>query len=279
MPDESTRPPEEENPGHSTAPRDRKFNRLTHGCRSEQILIPGEDPAEFEFLINGWLDAYDPQDPIAQNLVEELAKAHWFLKRNEKWLHQIQTRLPYDAWLWTDENHKLLANTMRYKTTAERAFFRWYKALETHYNREFHRNQLAERARARAAELSLQWLDKKQQLAAESLKTEQFAHILGDDQVCATTLAPTNQQIKDRAAARPEPPKFITRVLHFRHGVPRAYDWVNPDLIRREFETIGVQTMLYTDWLAIVQREEAAGTGHLGPAPSVQFLSFPPDAS
>lgn len=293
MRDQSPRPPDEKNSGEpnlsqppspsaSTGPHTPEgkakssLNRLTHGCRSEQILIPGEDPAEFEFVMQNWFSAYDPQDPIAQNLVEEVGKAHWFLKRNEKWLHQVQVRLPHDAWLWTEENHKLLTNTMRYKTTAERAFFRWYKALEAHYNRQFHRDQLAERARARAAELTIQWLNKKQQLAAESLKIEQFARILGDEELCATALAPTNQQIKDRVAARPEPPKFITRLLHFQNGVPRAYDWINPNLIQREFETIGIQTMLYTDWLGIIDREEAAGTGHLGPAPSVEFLSFPP---
>jgi hypothetical protein len=252
--------------------RDRKLNRLTHGCRSEQLLIPGEDPAEFEFTINGWLDAYSPEDPIALNLVEEVAKAHWFLKRNEKWLHQIQVRLPHDAWLWTDENHKLLANTMRYKTTAERAFFRWYKALEAHHNREFRRNELAERARARAAALHLQWLNKQEEKAAKNDKIDQYAHVIGDDEISATVLAPTNQQIKASVAARPEPPKVITRVLYFPNGVPPAYNWANPNPIQRDFETVAVQTMLYADWLDVIAREEAAGTGHLGPAPSFEFL-------
>jgi hypothetical protein len=273
----------EKNPGHSTGPRspegkaNSSLNRLTHGCRSEQLLIPGEDPAEFEFLMNKWFDAYAPQDPVAANLVEEAAKACWFLKRNEKWLHQIQVRLPVDAWTWTDEHHKLLANAMRYKTTAERSFFRWYKSLETHYNREFHRGQLAERARARTAELNIQWLNRKQQLAAENLKIEQFAHILGDDEICSTTLAPTNEQIKNDVAARPEPPKFITRTLYFKNGVPAAYRWIAPNLIQRAFESVGLQTMLYSDWLEIVDREKTSGTNHLGPAPSMDFLNFPPE--
>ncbi|HTU48303.1 MAG TPA: hypothetical protein VMF91_24805 [Bryobacteraceae bacterium] len=283
MRDQSPREPDEKNPSHSTGPRSPEgkatssLNRLTHGCRSEQILIPGEDPAEFEFMMNGWIEAYDPKDAIALNLVEEVAKAHWFLKRNEKWLHQIQVRLPHDAWLWTEENHKRLANTMRYKTTAERAFFRWYKALETHYNREFHRNQLAERARARAAELNIQWLNKQEQKTAEDLKIQQFAHVFGDDEICATTVAPTNQQIKDSVAARLEPPKLITRLLYFEGGVPSAYEWAHPNLLQREFETVGLQTMLYTDWLDIIESEAAAGTGHLGPAPSQKFLNLPPE--
>ena len=284
MHDDLSPEPNEKNSSRSTGPRSpvgkarSSMNRLTHGCRSEQVIIPGEDPAEFEFVMNGWFEAYDPQDPIAQNLVEEVGKAHWFLKRNEKWLHQVQVRLPFDAWLWTDEHHKLLTNTTRYKTSAERAFFRWYKALEAHYNREFHRQELADRASARAAELNIQWLNKQEQKTAESLKVQQFAHILGDEEICFTTLAPTNQQIKDSVAAGPEPPKVISRLLYFENGVPPAYRWMNPNLLQCEFKTIGLQTMLYSDWLDIVEREEAAGTGHIGPAPSLQFLSFPPDA-
>jgi hypothetical protein len=273
-------------PGHSTGPRSpngkakSSLNRLTHGCRSEQILIPGEDPAEFEFLMNEWFDTYSPQDSTASNLVEETAKAYWFLKRNEKWLHQIQVRLPHDAWLWTEENHKLLANAMRYKTTAERSFFRWYKSLETHYNREFHREQLAESARARAASLHIQWLNKKAAAAAaENLKIEQFVHILGDDEICSTTLAPTNEQIKNDVAARPEPPKFITRTLYFKNGVPAAYRWIVPNLMQREFASVGLQTMLYADWLRIIEREQADESNHLGPAPSMDFLNFPPEPS
>ncbi|HEX3682628.1 MAG TPA: hypothetical protein VHU83_08785 [Bryobacteraceae bacterium] len=265
-------------PGQSTGPRSpngkatSSLNRLTHGCRSEQILIPGEDPAEFEFVMDGWFSVYDPQDPIAQNLVEELGKAHWFLKRNEKWLHQVQTRLPYDAWLWTDENHKLLANTMRYKTTAERAFFRWYKALEAHYNREFHRQELAERARARAAALNFQWLNKREQRAAENLKIKQYAQIFGDDDRCATVLVPSNEQIKATVAARPEPPEIITRLLYFTNGVPAAYDWLNPTPVQCGFETVGLQTMLYSDWLKQIDAEQLAGTGHLIPCSTTALL-------
>lgn len=62
------------------------MNRLTHGCRSEQLLIPGEDPAEWEFTLNGWLEAYDTQDSVAETLVYEVAKTQWFFKRNEKHL-------------------------------------------------------------------------------------------------------------------------------------------------------------------------------------------------
>jgi hypothetical protein len=278
----STGPRTPENPGHSTGPRSRdgkarsSLNRLTHGCRSEQLILPTEDPAEFEFTIDAWLEAYNPQDAIAQNLVQETAKAHWFLKRNEKRLHQVESSLPVNACQWTDENHKAFTNFTRYKTTAERTFFRWYKALETHYHRESHRQELADRARARSAALNIQWLNKQEEKAAQELKIHQCAQILGDDESCATTLAPTNEQIENLIASRSSPPEIVTRFLHFLNGVPPAYDWINPTLIQREFECIGIQSMLYTDWLEIIAREKASGTGHLGPAPSLEFLTCPP---
>jgi hypothetical protein len=165
----------EKNPGHSTGPRSPEgkarssMNRLTHGCRSEQLILNHEDPAEFEFIMNGWLEAYKPEDAIAQHLVEETAKAHWFLKRNEKRLHQIEVRLPMDAWHWTETHQKLFTNFSRYKTTAERTFFRWYKALETHYRREANKKDLADAARAQAAALETQWLDKVKQKKTEPL--------------------------------------------------------------------------------------------------------------
>jgi hypothetical protein len=277
------REPAEKNPGHSTGPKTPEgkakssLNRLEHGCRSEQIILPTEDPAEYEFVVDRWLASYEPQDSAAETLVLETAKAHWFLKRNEKRLHQTESSLPADPCAWSPEHHKSFQNFTRYKTAAERTFFRWYKALETHHNREFHREQLAERARARAAALNIQWLNKQEQkAAARDLRIRQYVQIDGDDQVCATTLAPTNERIKKMAAARPEPPQIITRYLIFNNGIPPAYRWMKPDLVQRDFEIVGIQTMLYTDWLEIVEREQAAGNGHLGPAPSEAFLTFPP---
>ncbi len=283
MHDDSNPAPREKNSHHSTGPTSPEgkarssLNRLDHGCRSEQLILPSEDPAEFEFTVNGWLAAYDPQDAVARTLIHETAKAHWFLKRNEKRLHQIESRLPGDAWQWTDENLRLFTNFSRYKTTAERAFFRWYKALEAHFDRDFQRQELADRARARAGALNIQWLNKREENAAADLKIDQFVHILGDDQVCATSLAPTNARIQELVAERPEPPKIITRYLDFRNGVPAAYDWIAPNLIQRDFPAIGIQRMLYSDWLRIVEGEQSSGSGHIGPAPSTEFLSFPPE--
>ena len=244
------------------------LNRLTHGCRSEQIIINGEDPAEFEFVMNSWFAAYDPQDFIAQNLVEELAKAQWMLKRNEKWLHQIQVRLPVDAWTWTDEHHKLLANATRYKTTAERSFYRAFNNVEAHYKRQADKAAQAEKARAEMAKINIQWVKKKSgeaALARKDRRVIQWSEVVTNSQgECMTALAPTNDKLAARADSK-HPPEFITRFISFTNGVPPAYDWTNPDELQRVTATLGMQHFTFDGWLRQIEAEKVAGTGHLQP--------------
>ena len=38
-----------------------KINGLVHGLRAEQVVLPGEDPAEFEAERKGWFDDWKPQ--------------------------------------------------------------------------------------------------------------------------------------------------------------------------------------------------------------------------
>jgi hypothetical protein len=111
------------------------MNRLVHGCRSQKLVLRHEDPAEFEATIRGWFEHYAPEDPVAVSLVEELAKAHWFLKRAQKRLAEVEWELPMNAYHWTDTHQRLLDNFTRYKVSAERSFLRYLKELEAHLKR------------------------------------------------------------------------------------------------------------------------------------------------
>jgi len=131
--------PRSDNPRpRSTGPRSLEgkatssMNRLVHGCRSQKLVLRHEDPAEFEATIRGWFEHYAPQDEVAVALVEELAKAHWFLKRAQKRLAEVEWELPMNAYHWTDTHQRLLANFTRYKVSAERTFQRYLKDLEAH---------------------------------------------------------------------------------------------------------------------------------------------------
>ena len=282
IPEENFPDEKVEKPGRSTGPTSPEgkarssMNRLTHGCRSEKTVLPHEDRAEYEFTAQTWLNAYNPQDPIAQNLVEETIKAHWFFKRNQTYLDQIASRLPMDAWLWTDEHQRLYTNFTRYKTTAERSFYRAFNALEAHCKRQADRAAQAEKARALMAKANLEWAKKKAQAAAKDLTSVQKVDVVMSDRGdCVTTCIPTNEQMISRAADAAEPPKFVTRYVLFNFGVPAAYDWTNPNHLQRQDATVGIQHFLYSDWLKQIEAEQRANTGHL--VPSHTTLLHDPD--
>ncbi|MGI9071987.1 MAG: hypothetical protein ACR2JB_11905, partial [Bryobacteraceae bacterium] len=117
----------------STGPRTPKGkakssrNSFKHGCRSAKTVLPYEDPDAFEATVQGWLTAYNPDTQPAITLVENLARAHWVLKRNKKRLEEVEWELPANASNWTDEHHKQYSTTNRYKTTAERSFLRYFQ--------------------------------------------------------------------------------------------------------------------------------------------------------
>ena len=86
-----------------------------------------------------------------------------------------------------------------------------------------------------------------------------------EDGQCITSCYPTNQEITDFYAKRAEPPILIKRILIFLNGVPPEYTWTNPKLRPGDEEPKAVQNMLWSRWLNVTEREEASGTGHVGP--------------
>jgi hypothetical protein len=97
-------------------------NALRHGLASGTILIPGEDPAEFQALEDALFDQYKPADPTQTILVHDMAKHHWLKDR--------ALRLQGEA-LSLATPGEIPASfpvLLRYQTTNDRAF---YKALDT----------------------------------------------------------------------------------------------------------------------------------------------------
>ena len=56
-------------------------NRLTHGFRSATVLLPGDDPAEYEALLTELSEHFAPTDLIGTRLIREMADAEWRLRR------------------------------------------------------------------------------------------------------------------------------------------------------------------------------------------------------
>jgi hypothetical protein len=112
------------NAAHSTGPRSSEGksassrNSLKHGLASGQLIIPGEDPAQFEALLNDLLQDHQPASTTEQMLVHEMAQS-W-------WLAQRALRLQNECFTLDGVDEKRLALFLRYHTTHERAF---HKAL------------------------------------------------------------------------------------------------------------------------------------------------------
>jgi hypothetical protein len=75
------------NASHSTGPRSSagkaksRLNALKHGLRSEQIVIPGEDPRAFDAECAAWSADWQPRSHTRAILVERAAVTSWRLRR------------------------------------------------------------------------------------------------------------------------------------------------------------------------------------------------------
>ncbi|MBV8071560.1 MAG: hypothetical protein JO270_16745 [Acidobacteriaceae bacterium] len=244
------------------------LNALKHGLRSETAVLPGENPAEFDALVDGWFSHYKTgDDEIASALVTELARAHWSLKRAVKRVEEVEGSLPGDAAHWTDDQQKRFSTFLRYRTAAERSFLRFYKEVEAYYDKQFKKEQARERAFARMAAIEARFLrELERRKIVQDYTLVQHADItVATDGSCTTTCVPSNERLIDRAAGMKSQPILVIRYLHFDNGIPPAYSWLAPNHVQKETGQICKQTLEYQDWLELIRQEQANPGGHLQP--------------
>jgi hypothetical protein len=90
-------------------------NNFRHGLASGQLIVPGEDPAEFEALAESLFNEHNPATPTEENLV--LCMAQHF------WLGQRAIRLQNEAFI-AGQGVNQLSLLMRYQTSNQRAYSR-----------------------------------------------------------------------------------------------------------------------------------------------------------
>ncbi|HEX4809165.1 MAG TPA: hypothetical protein VH325_09560, partial [Bryobacteraceae bacterium] len=106
--------------------------------RSGQPLLAHEDPGEWKQLRDTYAAEYDPPTPFLEELMDEAARAHWFLKRTQTNLHLAQVDLAEDPRDWAAEDHQRMTLFLRYQTMAELSFNRALARL-----RSFHKDRRA----------------------------------------------------------------------------------------------------------------------------------------
>ena len=112
-------------------------NAMRHGLTSKQIVLPGEDAAQYDHLRQDLLETYAPANAAEALLVEEVAAASWRLLRARRQETLILIKLAGDnadcdagfaaAFI---EKPKEIARLTRYITSIERAYYRAIATLE-----------------------------------------------------------------------------------------------------------------------------------------------------
>jgi hypothetical protein len=226
-----------------------ELNATQHGCRSQQLLLPHEDPAEWFGLRDMYLDEYDPQTTFIAELMEEAVRMHWFLKRAQTNQYKVQCKLPEDPLEWTAEHHHQIALFTRYQTTAERSFNRALNML-----RSCHKDQLRREEKA-APKAEKQ--EKKSN--GQPVTIEQWIEVRNVNDDVVTEFYPSNEELQQRIETAKRTPDFVYRRLFFPDGVPIEYQWTRP---RGGMSTNGgfsMQRMTVETWLSLRQKERETG--------------------
>jgi hypothetical protein len=96
-------------------------NALRHGLRSTAVLIPGEDPEEFERHRAAYIHRFKPADQPERDLVEAISATRWRIKR----LMALEARL-----LEEEDLARALSVLVRYEGQLNRTHDRALKQLE-----------------------------------------------------------------------------------------------------------------------------------------------------
>ncbi|HZW31807.1 MAG TPA: hypothetical protein VFF52_13930, partial [Isosphaeraceae bacterium] len=58
-----------------------RFNALKHGLKAKTLVLPGEDPQQYQGRLEAWIADLQPQNDVEQTLVERAVTLTWQLER------------------------------------------------------------------------------------------------------------------------------------------------------------------------------------------------------
>jgi len=123
----------------STGPRTQegkdasRFNALRHGADAESIVIPGEDPAEYERVAAGYYEEFQPQSSVEEFHVQTLIRSDWQKRRLQRVEAKLYRKLQAEgstledldvALLLESPTSKLLHKVFAQISSLDRAFYR-----------------------------------------------------------------------------------------------------------------------------------------------------------
>jgi hypothetical protein len=258
--------------------RNSSRNSTKHGCRAKTRILVDERQEDYDEIARGWTAEYEPEGYMEERLVEILIENDWLLRRVMRRLEE------------TEQGTHDFDLMLRYKTTAERSFYRSLNAVQQLRKDRIRMDKIL-RDMSKELQQAQAELDKRPPAANKGLKPEasltKTQHLFGGqkhpkknrkvpildqwveveivDGKTITTLYPPNDQLIKEGQAMLPPPEIVYRRLHFVDGVPPEYYWTTHDPIARERGGMGTQRMAVDTWLEVIEQERATGTGHIGP--------------
>ena len=220
-------------------------------------------------MSQGWLAQYQPRDHREERLVDQLIVNDWFQQRATRRLMEVEAgdkNAPdYDT---------RIALIQRYKTTAERAFYRSLGAVES-----LRRNLFQHGIRMHALEAKeAQKLERAERAArAEKAKHHGQAMALAEQWVevevnekgkTVTTPFPTNEALREVVESLNPERDLVYRRFHFADGVPEEYAWTLHDPSMEMRGSSGIQRLRPGTWLTQVEKEKK-NKGHMLPCANV----------
>ncbi len=116
------------NPNRSTGPRTAagiencKYNATRHGLTGQQLVLKGENAAEYDALRLALIDEHQPASEDEAMLVERICQNYWKMLRAERHERQL-----FDYFASINEDvfaSKRYTNYMRYRNAIERSWNR-----------------------------------------------------------------------------------------------------------------------------------------------------------
>jgi hypothetical protein len=106
------------------------LNRLDHGCRSEQLIVKGENREDYDALRAQWFNQYPVRNFAITEMLEDVVRTAWMLRRTLRNEDQIQEKLAETPALeWSKADHDKLNLFARYVRNAETSYNRALRAL------------------------------------------------------------------------------------------------------------------------------------------------------
>ena len=117
-------------------------NRLNHGFRSATVLLPGDDPAEYEALLTELSEHFDPTDLTDTRFVREMADAEWRLRgvrghMESALARHMLTLAPQNPALDPRDLQSLAVETLHQTGCSYATWLRYETKFERQYDRAY----------------------------------------------------------------------------------------------------------------------------------------------